>query len=372
MGQAISHTSVYPFIYQSNSLNFSEWITVLTLSLAPFIAHIAGGVPQHSALSHNPVQWHDVLCHYNPTSILWRYAAITDRRIRARKWSKIDMAASNALFWTHRGWDGSEAMVIASLPYCTSLPEHSRAELLSSETLKTTIIMLQSLQALFVLGSGIRSSAIITSLDYQDGVDSIFFPMAVFGFFRIVAAGWLTHNYSYTARDTIWMELATHFADPLAEPLAERPERADMARIEIDRDLATDRFKPTSYWPSVLFRGIYLALLLGVWVLALFQATPLLGSIWIKSVTTLLEGVFYFFFMTATCVIFLWHLFREGSRSTIIPCISRPWYRLYTIILWGFMLVMFIIACCETRRMPCGRYTSLATKHWPPQGDCIS
>lgn len=106
---------VTPARYQSQDIALSEWVTLLTLCLAPLIAHVVVGTPSPSYLCTSRPKWHEWICHYNPTSVLWRYTAITDRRIRARFWNRADLAATNALFWTPRGWDGSEAMVQHSL-----------------------------------------------------------------------------------------------------------------------------------------------------------------------------------------------------------------------------------------------------------------
>lgn len=77
---------VESFEYQSYNIPFDEWITLFTLSLAPLLPHIAAGVPLPSLLIDNKKarpSWHDKICLYKPTSIRWRYTAITDRRIRA-------------------------------------------------------------------------------------------------------------------------------------------------------------------------------------------------------------------------------------------------------------------------------------------------
>ena len=132
--------TVLPIRHQSQDIGFSDWITLLTLCLAPLIAHVVVGTPAPSYLCNSRPKWHQRICHYNPTSILWRYAAITDRRIRANSWNNADLAATNALFWTARRWDGSEAMVNRSLSHCVHLPERSRISIFSREMIKTLII----------------------------------------------------------------------------------------------------------------------------------------------------------------------------------------------------------------------------------------
>lgn len=119
--------TILPVHYQSYGISVSDWITLFTLCLAPLFAQLISGTPQPSYLHTSRPKWHDRLVLYNPTSILWRYAIIADRRIRAWKWDKVDLAASNALFWTADGWDGSEAIVDQAMRKCTFLPESARS-----------------------------------------------------------------------------------------------------------------------------------------------------------------------------------------------------------------------------------------------------
>ena len=66
------------FQYQSQNLNLGNWVELLTLCLAPLIAHIVAGAPRIVYLRNQRPQWHDYLVHYNPTSIGWRHFAIVD------------------------------------------------------------------------------------------------------------------------------------------------------------------------------------------------------------------------------------------------------------------------------------------------------
>src|SRR6266699_343086 len=130
--------TIFPFTYQSAGISFAEWISLLTLCLAPLFAHVAAGAPPPSFLTplrHYP-KWHDRIIHFNPTSILWRYYAITDRRSRSRAWTPYQMAVANALFWTPTGWDGSETMVENGRKFCTQAPESRHVTLASWAAVK--------------------------------------------------------------------------------------------------------------------------------------------------------------------------------------------------------------------------------------------
>lgn len=83
---------------ESESLPLSEWLSITTLCLAPLIVHIIAGVPDTVYLQPDPPRWHDLMCFFNPTTIIWRYLALADRRIRSKEWKAVDMAASNVEF----------------------------------------------------------------------------------------------------------------------------------------------------------------------------------------------------------------------------------------------------------------------------------
>lgn len=451
MGQLPSRLDVHPFTLSTSNIFFGEWIPILTVALAPLIAHIAAGTPQPSILTKRASQgpkWHDSMCLHNPTSILWRYAAIADRRIRARNWSVEDMAAANAIFWMgtptkkkkkgntstgyaqvggreenqektpqqraqdpecaqseeddpHEeqggGWNGTEEMVLASLPYCTELPLRARAEFLSWATITTIIITLQGIQSLVALGNGARRTARGDVAGFQDGVDMLYGPFTILGLFRLCAAGYLTSTgFAYTARDDVWtISTVGRVADEHAGAqgtdgaglphLRQHDSRSDhaaasgaAAREPNQRSLTTSgnsgsRYRPTSYLPSVLFRCAYMLFLLLTWVLAILRGTPMLtdsSGVWVRSTTTALSGSFYFFFTSCTCVLFAVYFWRGATRSTIIPCVGTLWYKIYTVIVFLCMFAMLVVACCETSRLPCGQYTSSGEKYWNGRTDC--
>lgn len=96
---------------QDESISPSDWLAQFTLCLAPLVVHIFIGVPVAVYLHRNEPRWHDMIGFYNPTTIIWRYMAITERRARAKQWKAIDMGATNTRFWDGKQWDGSETMM---------------------------------------------------------------------------------------------------------------------------------------------------------------------------------------------------------------------------------------------------------------------
>ncbi|KAK8128141.1 hypothetical protein PG984_009249 [Apiospora sp. TS-2023a] len=352
----------FPLTYQSQDISFTKWVTLLTLGLAPLIAHILAGTPRASYLSKRRPKWHEQFVHYNPTSILWRYAAIADRRIRARNWGRADIAAANAIFWTSEGWDGSEAMVDRSLPYCTHIPDHARIAVFSGEMVKTLVVTLQGTQTVFALTSSLASGLYNDGFDRSMAVDFIFSPLAFIGLLRVFCALWLTDDFNYSTKNP---------AHPTTELLQISPGYEPTRRNSMDSliDSPSDalllsghRYRSTSLWYSRAFRAFYLLLLLVMLTAALmfligFSPTdmrfPTIGF----TATSFTVLLFYIFLLAATSVI-CGVYFAAGSSSTVIPCISAPWYKAYTAAIMTLGLVALVISCLETRETPCGRFTT--------------
>lgn len=193
----------YHFIFNTHTQQFSlsEWISSLTLCLAPLIVHIISGVTEPVYLSTTRPLWHDRIVHFNPTSIIWRYFAITDRRARAKLWTAYGMSASSALFWTDKGWDGVEHMIQDSVPFSVLQPSQSHTAFFSTSTLKSCTISLQGVQALYLLAGTISSGTVRDF--YVPSVVSLFLPLAILGLLRLPAAFWLTEETSYRNCDEL-------------------------------------------------------------------------------------------------------------------------------------------------------------------------
>ncbi|KAI3324359.1 hypothetical protein HD806DRAFT_66317 [Xylariaceae sp. AK1471] len=358
--------SINPITYQSGNIGFSDWITVLTLSLAPLIGHIVAGCPEPSILGTRRPKWHERICHYNPTSILWRYALIADRRIRSRAWNSLEMAGANAVFWTPHGWDGSEEIVIASMPHCKYLPERAVTPVWSRAMFKTTVVTLQGTQALVELSTSLAGRP-VGSFVQQLAVDFIFWPLSLIGLFRLCCALWLTDDYLFSPLHSV------QFSQTVGEFGLEH--RASLDNL-LDRPAvsfsAEDRFHSISYWPSRIFRTLFFLAILGYLALSWSWLIPQTseGRDITITATTFLVLLFYIFW-TTTASIMVSYYFVRGHTTTIIPCINSIWYTAYTMFIIAFALALFIIACIETAKTPCGKFTSLATLDgiWQACGD---
>ncbi|KAI0149815.1 hypothetical protein F4776DRAFT_180592 [Hypoxylon sp. NC0597] len=330
-----------PFRLESSDISFSDWISIITLSLAPLLAHIVAGVSEPVALCGDEPKWYDHISHYNPTSILWRYAAITDRRIRACAWDKGTLAATNALFWTSKGWDGSEGMVTRALPFCVRLPRRARLKIFSWETIKTIITTMQGLQ---VIANGLSNFYGPNSLTLGFGVDVVFYPLAILGLLRLFAAFWLADDYAFTEHQVV--PTKTHPLD------AQRASIDSLLETRSIANLSTSQFRPSS-WASRLFLIFYVLFLQGFLGILFFYA-----SREYQTVTSLIFYLVYQIILAVSILLFTYYFIRGLNSTTIIPCISSWWYKAYSVILMGSMVALVTVACIQTRRTPCGKYTS--------------
>jgi hypothetical protein len=338
------------FAHQSQGIDFGEWISLFTLCLAPLIVHIIAGVPSPIYLHSRRPKWHERIVHYNPTSILWRYFAIFDRRVRSKVWNSADMAASNAHFWMEQGWDGSEQMMEKSRAFCTRLPDKPRISFLSETTAKTLIVTLQGVQAVYVLIKG----AVFQELNIA--LDQLFFPLAILGLLRLFAALWLSDDFSYANQDT----LEDSDLQPSMEMTSEAQSVPKMVQPHLVVNLlqtSGERLYLPSSWRGVVVRILYILPLLGYASASTFFMT----QDWEYTTTGFLVAIFFFFFTTTSLFTFaILFILGRSSTTTIIPCITSRWYKVYSCFLFMFAIVVIIVGALETRKTPCGKYTT-----WP-------
>ncbi|KAK3387838.1 hypothetical protein B0H63DRAFT_471002 [Podospora didyma] len=398
--------------YDSQNISFSQWISLLTLCLAPVFVHILSGAPEPTYLTpkdHGPrPKWHDRICHYAPPSIIWRYAAITDRRIRAVEWNAADMAAANAIFWTSYGWDGSETMAVESVRYLIAPPDSARMTVLSWEFIKTVLTTLQGGQAIFVFAANWARITTTRSVPLIPAVDRIFHPLAALGLCRLYAAFWLTSDFAYFAprgdnattsatpfRNTqvIMVPLPTQATTSQDEDTPSKsqqiyrqdskqisPPSSDIPAMDL---LTAGPYLPSSYLPSRLFRALYLApmfLLVPFISLAFFSPWRVRGTSTTAtasggasggafyvggeySITMILMMASSMTGVLTNVVIYAYYAARVGCNSTIIPCIAKTWYKVLCCVYFAGSVMILVCAAIQTRRTPCGSYTTTAPEY---------
>ncbi|TGO35350.1 hypothetical protein BHYA_0161g00130 [Botrytis hyacinthi] len=365
MNSDFPYNGVLPFTYQASGILFADWINLLTLCLAPLIVHIIAGVPSPVYLSSPRPRWHERLGHYNPTSILWRYFSIIDRRARSRAWNSADMAASNAHFWTSSGWDGSENMMRKSRRFCTSMPSSPHAVWVSKTSAETVATVLQGLQAAWQLVGGLNGGAYSNTIS----LGTVFAPLAICGLIRLPAAIWISDDYSYMDVD-IDSDSDPEFeiCDGYGLTNTLKPCKSPTSRTLLSLGLlepfpvhSLDLHSPRS-WRGITVRILFLLPLLALLVLALLYLIPFETSSDPSNIfftlTQFLVVIFFTIFLVCSIPIYTFYFLTNNSTTTIIPCITSLWYKIYTALLFACILGLVCIAGLETRTTPCGLYTT--------------
>lgn len=347
------------FDFHHPALDLGTLLGLWTLCLAPLIAHVFAGVPSPIHLCAQRPSWIDRVVLWNPTSIIWRYFTIFDRRVRAKNWNREILASSNALFWTSKGWVGSEDMIQESRAYCTRLPSSSHAELLSKSFVNTVIVTLQGVQALYQL-------LLMQKFNNSINVATVFLPLALLGLVRLPAALWITDDFAYAdydapsnnrsasqgnfAKDTRYHQLAA-VPSPTDETLQWQPLTSTDACIEA--------FHPRSGIRGCLTRLIFLTPILAIAGLAALWTFWAAKNSAYLSGTGFLSILFWLAFTFGSALIFITNMARAQDRTTVVPGASSVWYRLYTTILFLLALALFITATLETKETACGKFTVL-------------
>ncbi|KAI9761124.1 MAG: hypothetical protein M1840_002021 [Geoglossum simile] len=346
-----SHRRGISFKYQSQAINFSEWLSLLTLAFAPLIAHILVGVARPVPLR-GKIPWYERVCHYNPTSIFWRYFAITDRRFRAKEWTKFDLAATNAVFWDGYRWDGSVNILMEEKKRAIGFPEGGRVPWASGSMFHTFIISLQGAQAVYIAIAHARNDIITPG----HPISYVFFPLAILGLLRIPAAPWLTDEYWYEKREgpepqqaSNSIEMGDIETDDLLPPEQAPP---------VDNTLISTQFYPQRSWRGIVVRTAFLGALLLLLATIIVSMSLGWGPDIKTSLSLLFTSIYYLSFLVCTLSFFLAGLLQKKDDTTIIPYIETPIYKAYTLALFLLSVGYIVVTALETRRTACGLYTT--------------
>ncbi|KAH7370230.1 hypothetical protein BKA65DRAFT_561809 [Rhexocercosporidium sp. MPI-PUGE-AT-0058] len=323
---ALSATIVLKPSYQSKDISFSDWVSLFTLCLTPLIVHIIVGTPEVVCLSSTRkyLNWHRRFCHYNPTTILWRYFAIVDRRVREKEWSTADLAASNALFWTTRGWDGSEELIQSSRIYCLKFPDKPRATIFSKNFVKTVVVTTQGVQPIMDLLQGINGNTVFMS---NVALDKIFFPLAVIGLVRLFAAPWLTEDYFYAEHEdrstTPALKQRTARSQTIPNILEART-TSSMGLVDPADYAPEARFHPVNSWRGRFFRVIFLIPISILWAICIMYTIPGRKGGMHLATTYLLFRIFYMSLLSGTLFIHVYYFIRDAQRQPLFPALFLP------------------------------------------------
>jgi hypothetical protein len=376
---AFSATPIVLFTYQSQHILFQDWCVYITLCFAPLIAHVVGGVSSRvvvPAYAKEP-SWTACLPHYNPISIVWRWYAIADRRLRARDWDAADMAACNAIFWDAEKarWDGSEDIMLRSRAWITKVCGRAYVPLLSTSSLTTGVLALQGVQASFVIFALRRP-------DFGEGLQCVFLPLAFLGLLRLPAALWLSGDYGYLdAVRTESGETSTANMDDAGNPGTTKlataiatPSSTTLPNLSGHTTADKWRLHSTRTSIAILYRIWWFLSITGIFAAGAVSACRQIWghppSFHYISLSHLLMSTTYLILSTSALLITSTYVLRGRTKSTLIPCINATWYKAFTVVLAPIGLAVIIVAALETRQLANGETSTLPefqckqTKAW--------
>lgn len=373
---AHSATPIVLFSHQSQHIPFQSWFEYLTLCFAPLIAHVVGGVSSPIIIPSDskPPSWSACLPHYNPISIVWRWYAIADRRVRACNWDVADMAACNAVFWDAEKarWDGSEDIMFRSRAWIVKLPRQTYVPLLSASSLTTVVLTLQGVQAGFIIFSTLNPKTIY---HFGLGLPNVFIPLAILGLMRLPAALWLSDDYTYLGLVHNGSGTERHITETPAGEMEEPKRATATATAPISplsptnshiRELTTsDTSRVHSVHSAIglLYRVWWFLSISGLISGAAVSTSHILWgnlpSFRYVSLSHLLDMIMYFSLSTATVLITCTYILLGRTHSTLIPCIHETWYKVLTVFLAVMGFVTMIVATLETRQLHDGALSTL-------------
>ena len=371
------------FTIQFQHLGFSNFVSLLTLCLAPLGFHIVGGAPDPVVLDReHPPGWKYRIYHLNPTSIYWRYYNITLRWARAKTWTDTELAPANAIFWVggEKKWNGSEDMVLPTKTLITKEASKYpvRDRVLSTATLNTLVITFQGIQSLVgvVKGRPLGRYALAVALP------NVFQPLAIAGLFRLLCSVWLCNDY-YSNIDekklkafvdsklrALQRTTALSPAQLMTLPPLQSQQETALASAESTGLSPPQSRQETELEPteSTSLPPLQYQLAFGVKVFFLFTTGSLLGlslsyfkpnsRITAGTASTLGVNLLYTIFLLFTFFTAVIYTMKGQTNTTIIPCINSRWYKAYTYLLFGSAFLITIFVALETRMTACGQFTT--------------
>jgi hypothetical protein len=182
----ISSSHLCSLHYPPSPIPADQWISIFTPCLNPLVVHIVAGVSNPTIIGGGETlgkpPWSERLPQYHPVSILWRYYAIADRRLRSKKWTNEVIASTNTVFW-----DDSETIMVRSRTFLSKVSESTQVRFFSSSTVATKTMIIQ----------GVTSVYTVVVLGSDGDVPTFFAPLAIIGLFRLQSAFWLSSDFFY-------------------------------------------------------------------------------------------------------------------------------------------------------------------------------
>ncbi|PVH67558.1 hypothetical protein DL98DRAFT_640370 [Cadophora sp. DSE1049] len=261
------------------------------------------------------------------------------------------MAATNAVFWDGRRWDGSLKIMTRKKYSATKFPASNHVNWASTSVFQTLIVSLQGIQAAYTITIHAGGREAVPS----HPISHVFFPLAVLGLLRLPAALWLTEEYGYREGEDPEPQDNDDDGDDVAlDNLLSREQRPPASSY-----LHSEQFYPQSSWRGVVVRIGFLGALLVMTAATITSMATNWRPATKIGLSSLFTGVYYLFFLICTIFTFSVYILTKKSNTTVIPCIESPVYKVYTYGLFLISIGYIVVTALETRRAACGLYTTI-------------
>lgn len=238
--------------------------------------------------------------------------------------------------------------------------------LFSSHSIKTIIITLQGVQAIFLSDLGIYTSEPKESMAYYleaASLGNLFAPLALFGLLRLFAAFWITADFGYVAIEDIPLGITMSRAWAISADSLQIQPSGDIEQLfshttSSKSNAGESRFQHRPWW-SRLFRFVYISIYAAFCLVAI-ASTLMTQAEDVPLSATGAMGIAILLPLSSILVIciYTYYAAQHACMPTIIPCINKTWYKLLTVLLYLALIAHPIVSGIETRRTPCGRYTT--------------
>jgi hypothetical protein len=258
------------------------------------------------------------------------------------------MAATNAVFWNRKRWDGSLKIMNRKKYLAMKFPPSNRVSLASVSVLQTLIISLQGIQAVYTIIIHAMCKEVVPG----HPISHVIFPLAIIGLLRLPAALWLTNEYGFPLEEGLDPQGDDGGGVELSSLLQQeqRPSSVD--------DLLNEQFYPRNSWRGIAIRIRFFGALLLLTAAGISAVAVHWGLDAKVAISSMLTAVYYLSFLICTIFTFSIYIWTKESNTMVIPCIESPVYKAYIYGLILLSIVYIVATALETRRTACGLYTT--------------
>lgn len=232
---------------------------------------------------------------------------------------------------------------------------------MSKTFIESVIITAQGFQAIYDLAKGTQGG-------WQVSIATIFYPLTIFGLLRLPAAYWLSEEgcYSHVTSEETGRESLVDGSIALKE---EKQYLSSSQIFQISGSPAdsmlhsnqTSHFeaRPSNNWRGRAIRTLFLFCNFLIACVATRFIAPWTPSV--LTITAFFQIAQIFYLATSTFLIIGFYCRKHQQTTVVIPCIQSAWYKVQTVSVFVIWIILFALACVETKKTACGGFNTIPT-----------